>query len=67
MLKPIKRVWIPKAAPAKPADPVQQTPPAPVRRNMLFDEMPQPDAQEKNSDSVWAEFDSVPPLEDKRK
>jgi hypothetical protein len=72
MLNPIKRIWVPKkalvlAAPVvpdalpAPADPPTVTPQAPKPvRNMSFDDvMPEPDVEEKNSDSIWAEFDSV--------
>lgn len=73
MLNPIKRIWTPKAAPqAQPtavpeavaSEPAFQAPAAaatkpPITRNVLFDELPSPDMEEKNSDSVWAVFDSV--------
>jgi hypothetical protein len=29
---------------------------------MLFEELPEPEMVERDSDSVWAEFDSVPAL-----
>jgi hypothetical protein len=72
MHNPIKRVWVPKKAqaiaapvtpvalaiPAVPPVDVQQAPKRP--RTISFDnEMPEPDVEEKNSDSIWAEFDSV--------
>ena len=68
MLNPIKRVWVPKKDPLpaqgnapEPAVTVNATPPgrSSKGRNPLFDELPSPDMEEKNSDSVWAAFDSV--------
>jgi len=67
MHNPIKRVWVPKSAPTvaaplaaqKPASPVIE--PVPSRRGGLFDELPEPEVEEKSSDSIWAEFDSVLP------
>jgi hypothetical protein len=77
MNKPIKRIWVPPQAPAKALqavpsvsglptapvaavnEPLQATP---VRRNMLFEELPEPEMVEKDSDSIWAEFDSIPGL-----
>jgi hypothetical protein len=63
MLNPIKRVWIPKKVEASvPAAPIAATvkpQPAPKRqqpRNGLFDAVPEPEVEEKNSDSIWAEF-----------
>jgi hypothetical protein len=64
MLKPIKRIFIPKHLALQPMAPAEQaTPPAPGKPNALFDELPQPDMEEKNSDSIWAAFDSVQPLD----
>lgn len=71
MLNPIKRVWVPKKVEAPPAaapapTPIQ-APPAPKplpSHNMLFDEVPEPEVEEKNSDSIWAEFDSVLPTQE---
>jgi hypothetical protein len=70
MLNPIKRVWVPpKKVDAPPAAesaavPVGATEPAkPAKtRNVLFDDMPEPEVEERNSDSVWAEFDTVQPV-----
>jgi hypothetical protein len=68
MLNPIKRVWVPKKAPlptqGPSAAPTVAATPAPASRplngrNPLFDELPSPDMEEKNSDSIWAAFDSV--------
>lgn len=68
MLNPIKRVWVPKKAapeaqtPAPVPTALQKAVPAPRPaggRNVLFDELPSPDMEEKNSDSIWAAFDSV--------
>jgi hypothetical protein len=80
MLNPIKRVWVPKATPLltpTPERPPETHPqPAPAstppiradgRRNALFDELPAPDMEEKNSDSIWAAFDSVHKPEIERK
>jgi hypothetical protein len=72
MLNPIKRVWVPKKAQAsaEPAVPdalvapvlpplaVPQAP-KPLRHVLSDDDMPEPDVEEKNSDSIWAEFDSI--------
>jgi hypothetical protein len=62
MLNPIKRVWVPKQAESPPATPSaappQVAPKALIASNGLFDDMPEPEVVEKNSDSIWAEFDS---------
>jgi hypothetical protein len=65
MINPIKRVWVPKNTPAA----AQATEPLPSKgaaltrptnsRNPLFEELPSPDMEEKNSDSIWAAFESV--------
>jgi hypothetical protein len=73
MLNPIKRIWVPKKPPIeKPA--VEPTPPVatPTRKHVggsgpLFDELPSPDMEEKNSDSIWAAFESVHTPEIERK
>ncbi len=76
MLNPIKRIWVPKKAPAEttgiaaaPAtDPqVVQTAKPADRRGARFDELPSPDMEEKNSDSIWAAFESVHVPEIERK
>jgi hypothetical protein len=76
MLNPIKRVWVPKNAPAQAQTaataPTPTAKPAPAGRstngrNPLFDELPSPDMEEKNSDSIWAAFDSVYTPEIERK
>ena len=76
MLNPIKRIWVPKKAPteAQTPEPVPTAPattvPAPRpagARNVLFDELPSPDMEEKNSDSIWAAFESVHKPEIERK
>lgn len=76
MLNPIKRIWVPKKAPvqAPVAGPIPAATPKTastakpaVGRNALFDELPSPDMEEKNSDSVWAAFDSVHVPEIERK
>jgi hypothetical protein len=76
MLNPIKRVWVPKktSTEAQTPAPVPTTPqksvptPRPIGgRNVLFDELPSPDMEEKNSDSIWAAFESVHKPEIERK
>jgi hypothetical protein len=71
MNKPIKRIWVPPQAPAKALQGVAGAPTAPAtavnaplqgtpdKRNMLFDQLPEPEMEEKDSDSIWAEFGSV--------
>jgi hypothetical protein len=61
MLNPIKRVFVPKAPAAVPAAAPEQ--PQNVRPKPRFDELPSPEMEEKDSDSIWAEFDSVKPLQ----
>jgi hypothetical protein len=76
MFNPIKRIWVPKKpvteapvpepVPAAATKPVQT--PKPVgSRSPLFDELPAPDMEEKNSDSIWAAFESVHVPEIERK
>ena len=74
MLNPIKRVWVPKPratpeveAPAQPpvataADDsaVHETP---QRRGVLYAEIPEPDVEEKATESIWAAFNSVLPVD----
>jgi hypothetical protein len=76
MLNPIKRIWVPKKKPIEnPATEVAPTASAPTapaqrpaaNRGALFDELPSPDMEEKNSDSVWAAFESVHVPEIERK
>jgi hypothetical protein len=76
MLNPIKRIWVPKKAPVQsPAagpKPTASPNAAPTAKpagakSALFDELPSPDMEEKNSDSVWAAFDSVHVPEIERK
>ncbi len=60
MHKPIKRVWVPPSlAPAAPVASAQPLPDAPAQRKQIFIDVPETDIEEKNSDSVWAEFASV--------
>lgn len=77
MFKPIKRIFVPKNLALQPIQqavevttptPAATPAPAPVPRksNALFDELPQPEMEEKNSDSIWAAFDSVHPLDIER-
>ncbi len=76
MINPIKRIWVPKKAPEKeqPTEPAPKVTPKagsgtkPTSgRGALFDELPSPDMEEKNSDSIWAAFDSVHAPEIERK
>ncbi len=74
MLNPIKRIWVPKKpaaeVPVPESAPGAATTPAPRPaggRGPLFDELPSPDMEEKNSDSIWAAFDSVHVPEIERK
>ena len=63
MLNPIKRVWVPKA-PLAQALPAQPALGAALRVfDPLLDMLPVPQSVEKNSDSIWAAFESVHPLE----
>lgn len=72
MFKPIKRIFVPKHLALQPLQPAPEAPaptatpaaaPAPSKPNVLFDELPQAEMEEKNSDSIWAAFDSVHPLD----
>jgi hypothetical protein len=75
MLKPIKRIFVPKHLALQPLEPAV-TPPAVAataaaatttsKPNALFDALPQPEMEEKNSDSIWAAFDSVHQLDIER-
>ena len=70
MFKPIKRIFVPKHLALQPVEPVATLPvavPASGRGPALFDELPQPDMEEKNSDSIWAAFDSVLPMDTEHK
>jgi hypothetical protein len=68
MINPIKRIWVPKKTPVQ-EQPVEPAPAATQKgtpelrpkgnRPAVFDELPSPDMEEKNSDSIWAAFDSV--------
>jgi hypothetical protein len=69
MFKPIKRIFVPKHLALQPVAPAvlpSAAPPVSSKPNALFDELPQPEMVEKNSDSIWAAFDSVHPLEIER-
>ena len=75
MFNPIKRIWVAKKPVAEAptpqpeptaTKPVQTPQPAGVR-SALFDELPAPDMEEKNSDSIWAAFESVHVPEIERK
>jgi hypothetical protein len=60
MLRPIKRVWVPpKPAPTLPA--VAAAPPAriPAAPRQVFGVLPETEVEERDTDSVWAEFDDV--------
>jgi hypothetical protein len=74
MHNPIKRIWVPRkpeaATPPAPVVPdtsaavvvplgVPPPAPKPLRNAMFADNLPEPEVVEKNSDSIWAEFDSV--------
>ena len=75
MLKPIKRIFVPKHLALRPEAPVMvapavqaTTPAAPTasKPNAMFDELPRPEMEEKNSDSIWAVFESVHRLDIER-
>lgn len=59
MLNPIKRVWVPRALVAQvlPAQPAPAAPPSVF--DPLLHTLPVPQSVEKNSDSIWAAFESV--------
>jgi hypothetical protein len=61
MLKPIKRVWVPPQPmpAASSTSAVAPAAKAPAVRKLVFSELPETEVEERNSDSVWAEFDSV--------
>jgi hypothetical protein len=72
MLNPIKRIWVPKKPAPAATEPAPATTPAQSAKpagssNPLFDELPSPDMEEKNSDSIWAAFESVHTPEIERK
>ena len=72
MFKPIKRIFIPKHLALQPLEPATDLAPAtrlpPASKpNALFNPLPQPDMEEKNSDSIWAAFESIHPLDIDRK
>lgn len=68
MINPIKRVFVPKPADKPPVpSALQKAAPPATKPISLFDELPQPDMEEKDTDSIWAEFDSVRPLPPKHK
>lgn len=60
MLRPIKRVWVPpKPAPVPPT--AVTTPadkPVATGKRALSD-LPETEVEERNSDSIWAQFESV--------
>ncbi len=66
-LNPIKRVWKPKVStPASPQLSPESSPPPhphPLPERKKFDiygnQMPEPEVQEKNSDSIWDTFDAL--------
>lgn len=70
MINPIKRVWVaphlakaqaeaqPQAAPPPQAPTVSAAPAQPARKQVFID-LPETEIEEKDSDSVWAEFGSV--------
>jgi Tfp pilus assembly protein FimV len=62
-LNPIKRVWKPKiSTPASPQlSPESSPPPSPERKkfDIYGNQMPEPEVQEKNSDSIWDTFDAL--------
>jgi hypothetical protein len=60
MLPPIKRVFVPKPTAALPEPTTAKPAAAPSAKPLPgFNELPTPEMEEKNSDSVWAEFESV--------
>jgi hypothetical protein len=60
MFNPIKRIWIPPhARPAQPAAVAQQTPEAPEPDDYFLNALPEPEVEEKDTDSIWAEFNSA--------
>lgn len=63
MLNPIKRVWVPKKPlqTAKTAADGIGNPPQTFKLASYFDGLPEPDVEEKTSDSVWAAFETDAP------
>ncbi len=60
MYKPIKRVWVaPPLAGAGPVAPVAPAAAVPVAGKQVFGELPETEVEEKDSDSIWAAFESV--------
>jgi hypothetical protein len=75
MFKPIKRIFVPRHLALQPLEPAVAPPaaqatapaaPTASKPNALFDELPQPEMEEKNSDSIWAAFESVHQLDIER-
>jgi hypothetical protein len=60
MLRPIKRVWVPPT-PASALEATAAVSPAkaPAAAKQVFSESPETEVQERDSDSIWAEFESV--------
>ena len=63
MLRPIRRVWVPPkpmpSAPAAPAVDAGPLPPPAAAPRQVFGVLPETEVEERDSDSIWAEFDSV--------
>ena len=75
MLNPIKRVWTPKPQATKDADANANPPDAevkkteaqsevPHKRGVLYAEIPEPEVEERATESVWAAFNSVLPMDE---
>jgi hypothetical protein len=75
MLNPIKRIWVPKpratpaaelpaSAPAAAAPDSNPNIETPQRRGVLYAEIPEPDVEERATESVWAAFNSVLPTDE---
>jgi hypothetical protein len=65
-LNPIKRVWKPKdptssAKLSSSPTPPTQKPPSPARKqfDIYGNQLPEPEVNEKNSDSIWDTFDAL--------
>lgn len=74
MLNPIKRVWVPKPRATAAVEAPAQAPTAAAldavaeheaahRRGVLYGEIPEPEVEEKATESIWAAFNSVLPLD----